>query len=511
MSIAFPTGWLFHGTSRRLVRPWALCAPILALLICLPLLRPLRVPDPGMVSDDEQSRLATIQAIVESPHPLSYPDSLAIEGTQFRDTTHKIFAASELKNAIPPHLYSDQPPMLAVLLSGPYWVMHRLGLTFDNDPNWAIFWLTLLGVTLPVALSAGLVYKMGRLFELKRPWRVALALVVLLGSGLISYATVLNAHAPAAALVLLSAACLFHVIVHNQPRCAGGWITCAGLCAALSATIDPPAVVFLILFLAVVGAFHWPIRWRLASAGLYLAGALLPLLVHAALVVPITGNLLPGFLHPELQVGSNPAANASAEPRSFVATVHRATPTPRATPAPIEAYDEEAHAAWHSILRGTQRVLASFAGDHGIFSHFPIVLLGILGVTLVMHRHWPAATKMLAGGTLAGALCVILVYSLRRHAARDAMFATGSFVVFLPLTLFWAGAWLRRPHRRTSWAIVSALLAFSVAVSLIGATGPLPRGGFDRYSVAGAWRNLIHPPPSAPADLPVAQSSNAEP
>src|SRR2546428_299657 len=39
------------------VRPWALSAPILVLLVCLPLLRPLRHPDPRDVSDDELARL----------------------------------------------------------------------------------------------------------------------------------------------------------------------------------------------------------------------------------------------------------------------------------------------------------------------------------------------------------------------------------------------------------------------------------------------------------------------
>jgi uncharacterized membrane protein YoaK (UPF0700 family) len=73
------------------------------------------------------------------------------------------------------------------------------------------------------------------------------------------------------------------------------------------------------------------------------------------------------------------------------------------------------------------------------------------------------------------------------------MFATRWFVLFLPLLLFWCGAWLRRPHRRTSWAMAGVLLAFSSAVSLIGATGALPRDGFDRYTALGAAENLFGP------------------
>src|SRR5918998_432817 len=113
---------LFPGRPRKWVRPWALSAPILVLVIALPLLRPLRYPVPQYrISDEEAARLATIQAIVEH-------------------------------------------------------------------------------VTIPAACAAGLVYRMGRLFDLRRPWRAALAAAAVLATGLISYATVLNPHVPAATL-----------------------------------------------------------------------------------------------------------------------------------------------------------------------------------------------------------------------------------------------------------------------------------------------------------------------
>ena len=56
---------------RPKVRPWALAGPVIILLICLPLLRPLR--HPAQISDDEQARLATIRALVER-HPSIYPE-----------------------------------------------------------------------------------------------------------------------------------------------------------------------------------------------------------------------------------------------------------------------------------------------------------------------------------------------------------------------------------------------------------------------------------------------------
>src|SRR5438046_8571360 len=59
--------------SRQVVRPWALAAPVVMLVIALPLLRPLRAPLDA--SENELSRLATIEALVER-------DGLAINDTR---------------------------------------------------------------------------------------------------------------------------------------------------------------------------------------------------------------------------------------------------------------------------------------------------------------------------------------------------------------------------------------------------------------------------------------------
>ncbi len=466
------------------------------------------------MSDDEQARLGTIQALVEHK-------TLAIEGTDFRGTRDKIVALADSGERFPSHYYSNQPPMLAVLLSGPYWAMHRMGLTFSRDPNSIIFLLTILGVTLPVALSAGVVYRMSRTFELPRPLCALLAFVVVAGSGLISYSTVLNSHAPAAALLLVAIACLIHVIAHKERFRASIWLATAGLAAALAATIDPPAVIFLALLILVVASIRWPMALRAAGVGAYLLGAALPIAVHINLCRPITGDNRPGLFHPELAIRSYPEIPDSVpnDTAAIVASEISSASTPAIAPALavsrsplswLQEDDEEPLTFWHFVGRGSVRVLAAFFGGHGVLSHFPVLVLGIVGVSLIMHRHWPAATKMMAAATLGGALIVMLIYSLSRSDARDAMFATRWFVVFLPLVLFWSGAWLRRSHRPGTWVLAGILLAFSVGVSLLGATGPLPRDGFDRYTytVAGAWHNLIHPTQSPPLPPSVAERGN---
>ncbi len=120
------------------------------------------------------------------------------------------------------------------------------------------------------------------------------------------------------------------------------------------------------------------------------------------------------------------------------------------------------------------------------------MLLGIFGVAAVMHRHWPLTTKTLATATLVGGATVIILRCIVANIGAGDMFGPQAFVIFLPLLLFWSGAWIRRSHHPLSWTLAGCLMLFSVLVGLIGATDPYPRNGYDGYSVAQALNNLVH-------------------
>jgi hypothetical protein len=469
--------------SRQVVRPWALACPVVVLLIALPLLRPLRAPnDP---SENELSRLASVQSWVErdtatindSPFftALRHADGAAVATGQSAvgrpdraDVSGTIHYAGKY--------YSDRPPVLSYLLSWPYALMYRLGWDFEHSPILVAYILTMLGATLPAALGAGLVYRMGRTFELKRPYRTALALIVALGSGLISYATALNPHAPAAALVLCACSCLLHVTNSRHPGRSGAWLMTAGFCAALAAVIDPSALIFLTLLTAVIVALRGGRTLRFGGLVVYAIGATPPIVLHAVLTVPITGDLRPGFLHPELGGGTRVAVvDAAANPAD---DVDDAQSTPR-------------RAAWKVAAFATlDRSLGALVGGKGVFSHFPVALLGLAGIGLVLRRHWPAPTKVMAAATLLGGAAIITAYTLPRADWTQAMFGPRWFVVFLPLTLFWAGAWLRKSHHVATWAVAGVLLVFSVATSILGATAPFVRTAPGQYTVVAALRHL---------------------
>jgi MFS family permease len=426
------------------------------LLICLPLLSPLRHPLPGQMSDEEMARWATVQALVEQ-------QTFAIDSTQFSSTKQRIKVADST--------YSDQPPTQGLLLAGPYWVMYRCGLDFKRRPAMVEYLLTMIAVTIPVAAAAGMLYRMGRLFELRRPWRAGLALAVVLGSGLISYATVLNPYAPAASLILGATAILVQVSLIRSPLRSGGYLTAAGFFTSLAAAIYPAAIVFTILFMGVILVMRW--RWSLRIGGvlMYCIGMIPPVLLHMTLSGPVTGDWRLGLESLSTTTHPTPAAKAAGELEDDSLS---GPPT-----------------AMQSLAIFLSRLTGAFFGIHGIFSHFPILIFGMIGVASVMHRHWPATTKTLAVITTAGSLIVILRYVWLPIDWRYAMFGCRWFVLFLPLVLFWAGAWLRKDHHPATWATAGVLLVFSIVVSLLGATDPMPRGGYDRYTVVGAVRNLV--------------------
>src|SRR5881275_3023427 len=95
-----------ENKKRPHVRPWALSGPIIVLLLALPLLRPLR--HPLDVSHQEASKLAAVQARVE--HRVSQ------------------WTVGDQQPIVP-----ETMPVMSLLLSGPYWLMHRVGLKLDEN------------------------------------------------------------------------------------------------------------------------------------------------------------------------------------------------------------------------------------------------------------------------------------------------------------------------------------------------------------------------------------------
>ena len=79
------------------------------------------------------------------------------------------------------------------------------------------------------------------------------------------------------------------------------------------------------------------------------------------------------------------------------------------------------------------------------------------------------------------------------------MFGPRWFIVFLPLLVFWSGAWLRKSHSVWGWSIGGTLLAYSVLISLIGMTDPFVNAGASTFTPYAAVKQLFHHAPATPA------------
>ena len=475
--------------SAKHVRPWALSAPVAVLVICLPLLLLARLRHPipsellASMSDEETARWGTVQALVEQ-------QTFAIDGTMFAATRQRVAVG------YPTVHYANQPPAQGLLLAGPYWVLNRaFGLRFRDDPGRVTFLLTLVAVTVPVAAAAGMIYRMGRMFELPRPWRAGLALAVVTGSGLLSYATVLNPFAPAASLVLVGAAILVQVSRIRSPFRSGGYLASAGFFTALAAVVHPAASPFLVLFAGVIAVMRWRPSVRFGGVLMYGLGAIPPILLHVSLSLPITGNWSLGLTP---IAPPPPAMRLARVPAGPGAPAHlRVVPAAKPVVVDDDGRIVEIPSAWQAIGLFAGRLTGAMVGRHGLLVHFPVLVFGAAGLWIVVRRNWPGPTKGLAVATLVGGAVVLLRYVVVQVDWRFAMYGVRWYVVFLPLVLFWAGAWCRRPHHVATWATAATLLAFSCVVSLIGATDPTPPNGYDRYTPVAALRRLTAPTDSA--------------
>ena len=319
-----------------------------------------------------------------------------------------------------------------------------------------------------------------------------MAAAVVFGTGLISYAVVLNPHVPAAVLVLASAACLIHLAASPNPSRGGGWLILAGFYAALAATIDFSAILFLILLLVAVPAMRLPTALRIGGIILYLFGTTPPILLHATLTIPLTGNLLPGSMHPELAmhrrlVIEEPAIDATADLAVANSSID-ADDDMDPNPAPPSV--------WQKIEHGFISFAGTLLGEHGLLVHFPVVILGFAGMFAVMHRHWPSTTKILAADSAIAAIIGVIIFCATRYGSASAGFANRWLIVFLPFLLFWAGKpGSAVPTPPPAWTLAAILLTFSVLVSLIGVTDPMPVGGYSKYTAVSALRDLFKSSP----------------
>jgi hypothetical protein len=227
---------------------------------------------PRTLSDNDASRMGTIQSLVEAR-------SLTIENTAFRDTGDKVFVDG--------HFYSDKAVMTAVFGALVYFPLHLLGLKLDLGWNLAYYLITLIVVKgLWLAGLIAFYHALGFTALAEKP-RIWLTLALGVASLYFAWTSTYNNHAMAAALLMIG----FYFILKARfrPPSYRASLALAGFFLSLAGTTDVPNGAFYAGFLIYIIADR-----RLRSGVVYyllpLVATVLPAL---ALNYSISGSLMP--------------------------------------------------------------------------------------------------------------------------------------------------------------------------------------------------------------------------
>ncbi len=370
---------------------------------------------------NDQSRLAAAWALSEH-HGLAIdaPDNLF--GQKTKD-----------KALINGRFYSDKPPVMAFLAGAAAAILKTFGLGFSDHPRLTTYLLTWLFVGLPWLVYLGLLLR--SIDDLK------LHLVALLGTLALPYAFIFNNH--------LLAGCLLGIFLLRrlEPRPGLKAALVDGLLCGLAVVIDLAAILVggLVVLWALVCRGQG-LKDRLAFA----AAGLLPVALHAALNLSLTGDLRQPSMHPEFMI--------------FPGSVF--------TEQNLTAVGGLAWRDWSAWLG---YLWSLTFGSKGFLTHNPLVLVGLVGLVWILARPWPSGpwfdlppgqNRFLAAGIALGFLALTANYSLLSNNYGGANYSVRWFVIAIPLLLPYALSVLisvRGPWRWLAWgaAWLSAVLVLA--------------------------------------------------
>ncbi len=415
------------------------------------------------LSGNDRSRWLTIRSLVER-------GSFAIEELVVEPGWDTIDAVVHPGADGQLHLYSSKPPLLPVLLAGPYWLVHRLtGWTLGDHPFELGRPLLVLYGLLPLAVTIlagfGCIDRVGRT-DGGRLWAAA---VIACGTLLNTFAVVLNNHLFAAACAAVSLWVVLAILLDG--RRGWGWFAAAGLTAGLAAACELPALAWTAAVVGMLAACDWRRTFLAAvpALGVVAVAAIgTNILAH--------GTPLPAYAFrgppPTATEASPPAGGRSAnEPHDWNPDNwydYRFTlPNGRV----LESY-------WRNpqgIDRGEPSLaiyaLHSLVGHHGIFSLTPAWLLLMPGLMLLRRRPGPG-WQFLAGAIGVVTLVVIVFYLTRQPLDRNYGGTASGFRWVFWLAPLWAVAATPAADRLAASRAGGLLLLVLLALSVVSVAAP---------------------------------------
>jgi hypothetical protein len=401
-----------------------------------PLARPL-------LSANDRSRWLTVRSLVEA-------GTYAIEKFEGEQNWDTIDMVQHRGTDGQLHLYSSKPPLLATLIAGEYWLIHRVtGWTLGDHPYEIDRFVLLTVNVLPLVLMYFLLAKLVERFGTTDWGRIYVMAAATLGTFLTTFAVVLNNHVVAAVSVAVAVYAFLRIVDDGERRWR--YFALAGLAAAFVAADELPA-------LSLVALIGLLLLWRAPRETLvaYLPGALLVVAAFFATNYIAHNSWLPPYMHRSATVPSDNWYN-------YTYTVN----------------GRERQSYWidrQGIDRGEPSratyALQVLVGHHGILSLSPIWLLSLWGALLWV---WAEDRTRRELAWLAGVLtvvCLVFYIGLRPQEDRNYGGMTSGFRWMFWFTPLWLLVMIPAADRVANSAFGKAVALALLAMSVLSVSYP---------------------------------------
>jgi hypothetical protein len=402
------------------------------------------------LSANDRSRWCTVRALVE-PEMRVEDAPYAIDNviTPLWDTIDKVKHDG--------HLYSSKPPLLATLMAGPYWVIHRLtGATLATHP-YAIgrFMLILVNV-LPLVACLWLLSRLVERFGTTDWGRIFVMAAAAFGTFLTTFAVAINNHLVAGVAAIVAIYAGVRIWFDSERR--WHYFALAGFFAAFAAAAELPA---LSLFAALTAALLWKAPRKTLAA-------YVPTAAVVAAAFFATNWIAHGSLRP-------PYAYRHADPEDNWYEFSYKRPGEK----------EEKLSYWHpdnrekmsGIDRGEPSravyALHVLVGHHGIFSLTPVWILSVFGLAAWLRR--PGDRRLRELAILIGAVSLAcLVFYIGVVGERDRNYGgmTSGFRWVFWLAPLWLLAMVPAADATARRAFTRWLALAMLALSTLSASYP---------------------------------------
>lgn len=368
------------------------------------------------------ARMATVESLVARGTPVIDRSSLARTPDRVR---------------ICGRYYGGQLPLLQYAVAPLYCLLHKVfGLSFSSDARLVYALMTVLTVGLLSSLMLSLFCGMMARFGLGSSKALFAAAVLGLGTLVLPYSIVFNAHLVAGALVFFALYILF-----RGPGRFGALPM--GLLTGAAAVIDPaPGVAFSAALLLLFACSAGRRRWVLPFCG----GIIVPVAFHCFISLRSVGTVLPVNLFPEHY--AYPCSIFDGTSLSGVAS----------------------HGSLRALLLYSYH---SLAGMRGLFSYNPVLLFPSAAlITCAFSRRIGGRYRSRSITILCASAAVVAVYLVKSVNYGGWSYGMRFFVPVVPAVAIYLGPFLARRRHAAVRALFILALAVSVAVSLVGATNP---------------------------------------